>query len=261
MQKSPTSQFPGLVSQALLALVTKTPTSTEKVAVVPAVRAQELARNAALKAAAISGGFTLPPGPLGMATVLPDLLAVWRVQQQLVADIAAAFGRPDAVTRETMIVCLFKHGGAAITQRLVSRGKDDDVVVHRIAHRALQQLLEKIAVRIGQRIAAKSASRWLPIIGALGAGAYAYYDTSHVATNALELFSKPLRIEGEPGEPTLVAAEAPPASRPARGTTRTRTTTRHTPGARRGSSPTTSARKSKPRQTRKRAMTSRKRAE
>jgi hypothetical protein len=35
----------------------------------------------------------LPPGPLGLATVIPDLLAIWKLQQQLVADIAAVFGK------------------------------------------------------------------------------------------------------------------------------------------------------------------------
>lgn len=186
---------PGIVAYALHALVSQIPTSTEKPAAAPATRAQTLARGAALKAAAMSGSFTLPPGPLGLATVLPDLVGVWRIQQQLVADIAATFGRSDALTRETMLLCLFKHGGAAIAKLLISRSDDDAVVVNRIAHRALFQLLEKIGVRVGQRLAAKSLSRWLPVVGALGAGAYAYYDTMHVASNAVDLFSKTIEIE------------------------------------------------------------------
>lgn len=194
MQKSPTSVSPGIVAQALNALVSQIPTSSEKRSATPEARVATLAKNAALKAAAISGGFTLPPGPLGLATVLPDLLTVWRIQQQLVADIAAALGRTDALTRETMLLCLFKHGGAALTQTLLSRGKNNDIVVNRIANRALQQLLEKIAIRVGQRLAAKSVSRWIPLLGALGAGAYAYYDTTHVAANARDLFSKPLQL-------------------------------------------------------------------
>lgn len=208
--ESASSPSPGLVAHALAALVSQIPTSTEKPSQLPAVRAQALAKSAALKAAAVSGGFTLPPGPLGLATVLPDLLGVWRIQQQLVADIAATFGRTDALTRETMLICLFKHGGAAITKHLISRRQNDDLVVHRIANRALHQLLEKIAVRVGQRLAAKSVSRWVPILGALGAGAYAYYDTTHVATNALELFSKPIEIEAHV-EPAAASADDTPA--------------------------------------------------
>jgi hypothetical protein len=186
---------PGIIAQALHALVSQIPTSNEKVGQMPALRVHGLAKGASIKAAAISGGFTLPSGPFGMATVLPDLLAVWRIQQQLVADIAAAYGRSDALSPETMILCLFKHGGAAMTQRLLSRRADDNIVVHRIASRALHQMLEKIGVRLGQRLAAKSVSRWVPLLGAIGAGAYAYYDTMQVAKNAQQLFSNPLHLE------------------------------------------------------------------
>ena len=200
----PLSRAPGIISQALHTLVSQIPASLEAPSANPGERVRDLGKTAALKAAAISGSFTLPPGPLGMATVLPDLLAVWRVQQQLVADIAGAFGKTSALTPETMVICLFKHGGAALTRPLFTRDRNE-VVVQRIANRTLLQLLEKIAVRLTQRIAAKSLSRWMPVLGALGAGAYAYYDTTHVAANAIDLFSQDLRLENledELAEPT-----------------------------------------------------------
>ena len=198
---SPFSRGPGVISLALHTLVSQIPPSLESPHSNPNEHIQGLAKVAALKAGALSGSFTLPPGPLGMATVLPDLLSVWRIQQQLVADIAAAYGKTSVLTPETMVVCLFKHGGVAFTGRLVSR-RNDEVVVQRIARRTLVQLLEKIAVRLTQRIAAKSVSRWLPVLGAVGAGAYAYYDTTHVAANAIELFSQDLRLDEPEAEPS-----------------------------------------------------------
>ena len=193
---SPFSRGPGVISHALHSLVSQIPASLEAPAANPPERVKSLAKTAALKAAAVSGSFTLPPGPLGMATVLPDLLAIWRIQQQLVADIAGAYGKTSALTAEAMVICLFKHGGAALTKGLFAR-QGNDVVVQRIANRTLVQLLEKIAVRVGQRIAAKSVSRWLPVLGALGAGAYAYYDTTHVASNAIDLFSANVRLDSD----------------------------------------------------------------
>lgn len=209
-KQNPFSHGPGIVSSALHTLVSQIPPSLEVPTANPGERVKSLAKMAALKAAAISGSFTLPPGPLGMATVLPDLLAVWRIQQQLVADIASAFGKTSALTPETMIISLFKHGGAALTRPLFAR-QDRDVVIQRIANRTLLQLLEKIAIRVAQRIAAKSVSRWMPVLGALGAGAYAYYDTTHVATNAIDLFSQNLRISDVP--PDEAPTEPPAAVR------------------------------------------------
>ena len=158
-----------------------------------------------------------------MATVLPDLLAVWRIQQQLVADIASTFGKTDALTPETMVICLFKHGGAALTRPLFAR-EGHEVVVQRITHRTLLQLLEKIAVRLTQRIAAKSLSRWLPVLGAIGAGAYSYYDTTQVAANTISLFSQELKL-------TPPAGEGRPTAR------RRRSRNTATTGARRSNAP------------------------
>lgn len=212
---SPFSRGPGVVSEALHTLVSQIPTSPEPPSEMPHERARSLAQAAAFKAAALSGSFTLPPGPLGMVTVLPDLLAVWRVQQQLVADIAATFGKTSALTAEAMVISLFKHGGAALTRPLFAR-QGHEVVLQRITQRTLWQLLEKIGVRVAQRIAAKSFLRWLPLLGAVGAGAYAYYDTTHVAANAIELFSRELRVETEERE--LPATTSPRKKRSKRAT-------------------------------------------
>ena len=200
MSKVSPPPHPGLISKALHRVVSKIPTTTERAAGADArTRANAIAKRAALKAAAMSGTFTLPIGPLGLMTVIPDLIGMWKIQAQLVADIAAIFGRTNELTREAMVVCLFKHGGVALSRGLFGRGGKDAVVQH-IANRTLQQLLEKIALRVTQRIAAKSVARWVPLVGALGAGAYAYYDTSHVAANAVALFGRdaPLSIDEKP---------------------------------------------------------------
>jgi hypothetical protein len=95
-----------------------------------------------------------------------------------------------------MIICLFRHGDALL-MRGVFAHVGQSVLIRRVAARTLQQLLAKIAVRVTQRLAAKGLSRWLPLLGALGVGAHAYYDTSHVAANAIELFSKDMMLEAD----------------------------------------------------------------
>lgn len=182
------------ISKALLDLMSRIPTSNEQTSSSPKERAQEIARNTAMKAAGVSGALALPPGPIGLATVLPDLLAIWRLQQSMVSDIAATYGKSAFLKRETMIYCLFKHGGAALMRDLVIR-VGERYLVRRTALRMIQQILKKVGVRITQRVIGKSISRWIPIIGALGVGAYAYYDTTQVAATAIDLFSKDLDIE------------------------------------------------------------------
>jgi len=112
----------------------------------------------------------------------------------MVAGIAATYGQSAFLRKETMIYCLFKHGGAALMRDLVVR-VGERYLIRRTAVRAIQQILQKIGVRVTQRVIGKSISRWIPIIGALGVGAYAYCDTTKVAATAIELFSKEIDLE------------------------------------------------------------------
>lgn len=81
------------ITDALLKLSSNIPDSDEDVSSHPEIRATLIARKAATKAAAVSGTLALPPGPAGLVTIVPDLIAIWRIQQAVVADIAAIYGK------------------------------------------------------------------------------------------------------------------------------------------------------------------------
>src|ERR1041385_1079393 len=93
-----------------------------------------------------------------------------------------------------MIYCLFKHGCAALMRDLVVR-VGERYLVRRTALRVIQEILQKVGVRVTQRVIGKSISRWIPVLGALGVGAYGYYDTTQVAATVIDLFSNDLELE------------------------------------------------------------------
>ena len=159
-------------SQALLDLVLQVPDSKERALPQPSIRAAQIARRAARKATLLAGTLALPPGVLGWITLLPELTGVWRIQAQMVADIAALHGRQHELGREQMLHCLFRHLSAQLAR---------DVVV-RISERALLQ-------QASSRLLGKGAARFVPLIGAVGVGAYAYFDTLQVAKTAVALFA------------------------------------------------------------------------
>lgn len=103
-----------LVTEALRKLILRIPESSQTRASDPRSRSQRLASAAARTASAISAGLALPPGPVGLVTILPDLAAIWKLQSQLVSDIAAVYGQTAALNRASLVYCLFKHGGAAL---------------------------------------------------------------------------------------------------------------------------------------------------
>jgi hypothetical protein len=183
-----------LVARGLERLLMRVPRSDERPADDPLSKAQRLARAASRKAGALSTGMALPPGPLGILTVVPDLVAMWKLQSQLVSDIAAVYGRSGALTRESLLHCLFRHGSAALMRDVVVRA-GDRYLVRRSSLEALRRILAKVGLRVSDQVLRRSLSRWVPLVGALGVGAYAYYDTSKVAANAIDLFSHDVLVE------------------------------------------------------------------
>lgn len=132
---------------ALQELISSIPGSDEVTAAAPDARARKLIRGAAWKSAAVSGSLAIPPGPLGVLTILPDLMAVWQVQRQLVADIAAVYGKTALLTKEQMLYCLFRHGAGQLLRDLVTR-VGERVLVKRASLRAMQVLLRQVGLRI-----------------------------------------------------------------------------------------------------------------
>jgi uncharacterized protein (DUF697 family) len=128
----------------------------------------------------------LPPGIFGMLTVLPDLVAIWRIQAQMVADIAGLYGREVELTRAHMVYCLFRHATSQLARDVVVRA-GERLVFRQMSGGALRSVLSSVGMSITQRVAGTAASRWLPVIGAVAVAGYAYYDTLQVAKTAIGL--------------------------------------------------------------------------
>jgi len=126
---------------------------------------------------------------LGILSLLPDIVGVWRVQSQMVADIAATYGKTATLTKEHMVYCLFKHTASQLFRDVVMRS-GERFLVRPVSLRMMQSLVAKISIKVGQRTIGKTVARYAPVIGAIGVGGYAYYDTNKVAKTAIELFSK-----------------------------------------------------------------------
>ena len=182
------------VARAILRVLGNMPKTHRHASSRPEQAARELANAAAAKAALISGGLALPPGPWGWLTILPDLIAIWKLQSQMVADIAALYGKSATLSKEQLLYCLFRHAAAQAVRDLVVRA-GERVIVRRATLRALQTAAERIGVKVTQRAVGSAVSRWIPILGAVGVGAYAYYDTSQVARTAMDLFSRSLQFQ------------------------------------------------------------------
>lgn len=123
------------------------------------------------------------------------MYAIWRIQAQLVSDIAAVYGKTAHLTQEAMLYCLFRHVAAQAVRDLIVRA-GERVLIRRATLRVLQAALRRIGIVTTQRLIGRGLSRWLPFIGAAGVAAYAYYDTRQVGRTAIDLFSRDIGEDG-----------------------------------------------------------------
>jgi len=159
--------------------------------------AQQIARDAAKTAAVVSGSLALPPGPLGMLTVLPDLYVIWKIQRQMVADLFGLYGRTAELTPTHMLYCLFRHMASHVLRDVAVRA-GQRMVIQSASAGALQRLVRSLGVSLTQRVAGTAASRWVPLAGAAAVGAYAYWDTLQVAKTARQLLDADARDPATP---------------------------------------------------------------
>lgn len=136
----------------------------------------------------------MPSGPVGMLTIIPDLVTTWRIQRKMVVDIAGAYGKQGPLTKEQMIYCLFKHSSAQVTRDLAVR-VGTHMVFKRVSQHFIERSLRRIGIKLAQRIGGRVVARWMPVVGAVGIGAYAYYDTASVGKTAIDLFRSDIEIE------------------------------------------------------------------
>jgi hypothetical protein len=188
---------PSPIGQAILSLVGHVPPSKASKSRAHAADARTRANAAAAKAALAAGTLALPPGVVGWLTILPEMMGVWRIQRQLVADIAAIYGKHDTLTSEQVVYCLFQHTAAQGVRDLVMRVGQRSLVRH-ASPLLIRTITRRIGAKLAQQAVGKGMARWLPVIGAVGMGAYAYYDTAQVAATAIDLFEGVIEVEAVP---------------------------------------------------------------
>ena len=182
------------VGDAILDLVLRVPPTAERALDQPQARAQAIGRAAARQASMLASTMALPPGFFGWLTVLPELVGVWKLQSQMVADIAGVYGKSASMDREQMVYCMFKHVSAQLFRDVVVR-VGERFLIQRASSAFMRSLVQKLGARVTRNVVGKSVSRFVPLLGAVGVGAYAYYDTTQVARTAMALFSSDIVIE------------------------------------------------------------------
>jgi hypothetical protein len=196
-------KFKEKLGKLLFELITDIPESLYTPAEDSDEKINKIIRQASLKAAAVSATLSVPAGFTGVLTSVPDIAAIWRIQAQLVSDIAASYGKFAQLSREAMVWCLFRHSAAQLLRDIAVR-TGSRIVVQKVSFAALEALLRKIGLKVSTKFLGRIALRAIPAIGAVGNGAYSFYDTTEVGKTAAAYFKA---LADNPEEPAAEDAE------------------------------------------------------
>jgi hypothetical protein len=196
-------KFKEKLGKLLFELITDIPESLYTPAEDSDEKINKIIRQASLKAAAVSATLSVPAGFTGVLTSVPDIAAIWRIQAQLVSDIASSYGKFAQLSREAMVWCLFRHSAAQLLRDIAVR-TGSRIVVQKVSFAALEAILRKIGLKVSTKFLGRIALRAIPAIGAVGNGAYSFYDTTEVGKTAAAYFKA---LADNPEEPAAEDAE------------------------------------------------------
>ena len=157
---------------------------------------KELIKEAGWKSFGISTLSALPPGLLGWATLLPELVGITKVQINLVYAIAQFYGKEGKVNT-TIVAYLFANQLGLRVAESMSEKVGQKLVIHIMSSQMLQPLIKQIAKAIGMSVTQKLIGRWVPFLLAPIFGAYSKKMTEKIGHEAIKLFSSDFEIEEE----------------------------------------------------------------
>ena len=118
-------------------------------------------------------------GLIDIASQVPGILADIPVIVRGV--VTGMLARP---TSKTSIGKVFQDRAARLGDKVFLRFGDQQ-----LTYREANAIANRYAAVLAARGVGRGIARWLPVLGAIGVGAYAWYDTRHVARTAINLFA------------------------------------------------------------------------
>lgn len=146
------------------------------------------------KAFSVSFASGMMPGPFGMATILPELAAVTKIQMDLLYKIAKYHGKLDKVNR-TLVLYVFGCALGVTAGRLLVQRVGSRLVIKALSTQAAQKIAAAVGARVGSSFVQKSAGRWVCLATAPVFAWLSKRMTETIGGHAEDLFRQEIEIE------------------------------------------------------------------
>jgi len=125
----------------------------------------EMIDEAAQKAFKVSTALGLIPGPIGFVSILPEVVALTKLQINLIYRIARHYDRAEMVDKEIVLLILATVMGVAGGEALI-RKAGTTLVVKTANAKVVKVLARKIGTHTIDAAAERAIGRWIPLLTA-----------------------------------------------------------------------------------------------
>ena len=157
----------------------------------------EMIDNAAKKAFKISTALGLIPGPIGMATIIPEVAALAGIQIGLIRRIAGFHHKEETVSPQLVLLILGNVVGVAGGEALV-RKMGAAIVMKSVNTEVIKGISRAVGSRIVERAAERAAGRWIPALTAPVFGYMSRSLTRKIGREANKLFAMDITVAPAP---------------------------------------------------------------
>jgi uncharacterized protein (DUF697 family) len=155
---------------------------------------QMMTRKASRAAFLISTGAAIPTGPIGLATIVPEVVAVTKLQIDLIYKIAKFYKQETKMNKTIILAVLGAALGVVLKHALINK-VGSRIIVKSLGAESAKRITREIGEKFGARLLRKGLGRWIPIILAPFFGYFSLSMTRKVGREADLLFSHELEVD------------------------------------------------------------------
>lgn len=150
---------------------------------------EEMIRRASWRCFWISTLANLPPAPWSFASIVPEFLAVSRLQMELIHRLAKAHGQEGRLSGPLRAYVVGHAFGLKLAGSL-ARHEGAALMAARIAEPVLGKVYRMLGVKLVRQTLVRSLGRWIPVVVAPLFGELSRRTTLKIGQVANDLFAK-----------------------------------------------------------------------
>jgi uncharacterized protein (DUF697 family) len=155
---------------------------------------QKMIRKASRAAFLISTGAGIPSGPVGLATIVPEIVAITRLQINLILRVAKFYQQEAKVNKTIILTVLGVAMGVVLKHALINK-VGARIIVKSLSAEGAKRITREIGEKFAVGLLKRGIGRWVPLMLAPIFGYLSLSMTRKVGREAESLFSHELEVD------------------------------------------------------------------